>query len=209
MFTVLIKSVLIELKNKGDTMNHTKWKVILILHIFMLYKSVETCQLSPSFITMQGHKYFHICNLWGKFLPVGMICTTTNTISIPVGEMYWHAKMFCALSHMPNSHGAINFYMQELFYTRWYHFYAHVCDVFTCKNVLYTYSTPYIFHSHGCSVRAWNLFWASVAKPVLWQLMILLPCTLPQTSSIIMSAINFYLQDRFLHSLISLLFPCS
>ena len=47
---------------------------------------------------MQGHKYSHICNLWGKFLPTGMICTTTDTISIPVGEMYLHAKMFCTLA---------------------------------------------------------------------------------------------------------------
>ena len=27
---------------------------------------------------------------------------------------------------------------------------------------------PYIFYSHWCTVRAWNLFWASVAKQVLW-----------------------------------------
>ena len=49
---------------------------------------------------MQGQKYSHICNLWGKFLPVGMICTTTDTISIPMDEMYVHARMFCALAHM-------------------------------------------------------------------------------------------------------------
>ena len=49
-------------------------------------------------------------------------------------------------------------------------------DVFTCKNVLCACS--YVFYSHGCNVRGWNLFWANVAKPVLWQLMILLPCTL-------------------------------
>ena len=75
----------------------------------MLYKSAD---LSPGFITMQGHKYSHICNLWGKFLSAGMICTTTDTISIPMGEMYLHARMFCALS-IPM--GAINFYMQESF----------------------------------------------------------------------------------------------
>ena len=70
--------------------------------------------MSPGFITKQGDKYSHICNLWGKF--VGMICTTTSTISIPVGEMYLHARMFCALAHtssIPMS--AINFYMQECF----------------------------------------------------------------------------------------------
>ena len=48
---------------------------------------------------MQGHKYSYICNLWGKFLPAGMICSTIDTISIPVGEMYLHARMFCALAH--------------------------------------------------------------------------------------------------------------
>ena len=46
---------------------------------------------------MQGHNYSHICNLWGKFLPVGVICTTTDTISIPVGAMYLHTGMFCTL----------------------------------------------------------------------------------------------------------------
>ena len=102
--------------------------------------------MSPSFITMQGHKYFHICNLWGKCLPAGMICTTTDTISIPVGEMYLHARMFCALAHTSSIPVcAINFYMQDVFYTRSYHFYSHVCDVFTCKNVLYTRSVSLIF----------------------------------------------------------------
>ena len=47
---------------------------------------------------MQGHKYSHIYNLWGKFLPGGMICTTTDTISIPIGAMYLHARMFCTLA---------------------------------------------------------------------------------------------------------------
>ena len=46
------------------------------------------------------------------------------------------------------------------------------------------------------------MIWASVAKPVLWQLMILLPCTLAHTSSIPMGAINFYIQEHFLHSLL-------
>ena len=149
--------------------------------------------MSPGFITMQGHKYSHICNLWGKFLHATMICTTTDTISISVGEMYLHATMFCALAHMSFILlGAINFYMQEFFYSCWYHF----------------YSKAPVFYSHGCNVRAWNLFWASVAKLVLWQLIILLPCTLPRASSIPMGAINFYMQECFLLSLIPLLFKC-
>ena len=65
---------------------------------------------------MQGHKHSHSCNLWGKILPLGMICTTTDTISIQVGEMSLHARMFCALARMSAiPTGAINFYMQERF----------------------------------------------------------------------------------------------
>ena len=60
---------------------------------------------------MQGDKYSHICNLWGKFLPAGMICTTSDKISVPVSEMYLHARMFCALAHM----GAITLCTQERF----------------------------------------------------------------------------------------------
>ena len=129
-------------------MNPGKWKVNLNHHIFMLYKSVETCP--PGFITMQGHKYSHICNLWGQFLPVGMICTTIDTIYIPMGEMHLHVRMFCTLA-------------------------------------------LHDFYSYGCNVRAWNLFWARVAKPILWKMMILLPCTLAHTRSIQ----NFYMQDIF------------
>ena len=141
---------------------------------------------------MQGHKYSHIYNLWGKFLPVCMICATTDTISIPVGEIYLHARMFCALAHTYSiPMGAIHFYILERFFT--------LADTFL-------FSVMYL---HGCNVRAWILFWASVAKPVLWQLMILLPYTLAHTSSIPMGAINLYMQEHFLHSLIPLLFKCS
>ena len=45
----------------------------------MLYKSVD---LSPGFITMQGHKYSHICNLWGKFLTAGM------SVQPPIQSLY-------------------------------------------------------------------------------------------------------------------------
>ena len=160
----------------------------------MLCKSAD---LSPSFITMQGHKYSHICNLWGKFSLTGMICTTTDTISIPLGEMYLHARMFCALAHMSSIPTcAINFYMQErflhsliplLFPCLWC-FYMQECPV----QSLHMSSIPM-----GANVRAWNLFWASVAKLVSWKLTILLPCTLPYMCSIHMGAINFYIQERF------------
>ena len=72
---------------------------------------------------MQGRKVSHICNLWGNFLPVLAICTTTDTISIlycvgamylqvrtfctladttfiPMGAMYLHARTFCTLADM-------------------------------------------------------------------------------------------------------------
>ena len=59
---------------------------------------------------------FFICNLWSKFLPASMICATTDTISIPVGEMYLHEKMFCTLARTSSiPMGAVNFYMQEHF----------------------------------------------------------------------------------------------
>ena len=42
--------------------------------------------------------------------------STTDTISIPVGAMYLHARIFCALAHTSSiPMGAINFYMQERF----------------------------------------------------------------------------------------------
>ena len=64
---------------------------------------------------MQGHKYSHICNLWGMFLPMGMICTITDAISIPVGAIYLHARMFCALVHTSSiPMGAINFYINNV-----------------------------------------------------------------------------------------------
>ena len=102
--------------------------------------------MSPSFITMQGHKYSHICNLWDKFLPIGIICTTTDTISIPMGEMYLHAKIFCSLAHMSSiPMDAVNFYMQECFkhsliwllYLRLWCIYLHECSVHSPEHLLF------------------------------------------------------------------------
>ena len=45
-----------------------------------------------------GHKDSHIRNVRRKFLPVGTICTTTDTISIPMGTMYLQTEMFCTLA---------------------------------------------------------------------------------------------------------------
>ena len=107
-------------------------------------------------------------------------------------------------------------------YIRSYVFYSHGCNKFLHARTFFTLAdttfilmfamylharmfctlAPYIFYSHGCNVRAGNLFGGSVAKPVLSQLIILLQCTLTHTSSIPMSAINFYMQEHILHSLI-------
>ena len=72
----------------------------------------------------------------------------------------------------------------------------------TVDDFIALYTPSCVIYSHGCNVRAWNMFWASVDQPVLWQLMILLPCALTHTPSIPMGAINFYMQEHFLRSLI-------
>ena len=78
----------------------------------------------------------------------------------------------------------------------------------TVDDFIALYTRSYVVYWHGCNVRAWNLFWASVAKLVCdSQLMILLPCILAHMSSIPMGAIYFYMQECFLHLLIPLLFP--
>ena len=59
--------------------------------IFLLYKSAR---FVSRFHYHTSFKYPHICNPWGKFLPVGTICTTTDMISIPMGAMYLHARTF-------------------------------------------------------------------------------------------------------------------
>ena len=91
----------------------------------------------------------------------------------------------------------------------WFYYFFVMGALYLDARMFCTLARSYVFYSHGCNNWAWNLFWASVAKPVLWHLMILLPCTLTHTSSIPMGAINFYMQECFSHSLIPLLFKCS
>ena len=69
-------------------MDPRKLKVNLNSHIFMY---INLRRLVSWFHYHARHKYSHICNLWGKFLPMGMICTTSDTIFIPMGEMYLYA----------------------------------------------------------------------------------------------------------------------
>ena len=60
-----------------------------------------------------------------------LLCTLTHTSSIPMGS--------------------INFYKKEMFLQALIPllFPSLVWDVFTCKNVLYTWA--YVFYSHGCN----------------------------------------------------------
>ena len=152
----------------------------------MLYKSAETCH--PVSLQCKGTniRIFVTCGASFHLQVWSVLCTTTDTISIPMGAMYLHARIF--------------FTQADITSILMFAMYLHARMFCTLA--------PYVFYSHGCNVRAWNLFWASVAKLVSGQLMILLPCTLSHMSSIQMSAINFYMPEHFLHSLIRLLFSC-
>ena len=176
--------MLIKVKKKRGLIiiNPGKLKVNLNSHILCY---ISLWRLVAHFITMQGHKYSHICNLWGKFLPVGMICTTTDAISIPMGM---HAPMgIDACTSLACTHGC------------------------TWKNVLCTRS--YIFYSHGCNkflhartfITLVDTTFILMGKMHLHASMF---CTFTHRSSIPMGAINFYMQERFLHSLIQFLYPC-
>ena len=133
----------------------------------------------------------------GKFLAAGMICTTTDTISIPMGEMYYMQECsVCTCSYVFYSHGCNKFLHARTFFALTDTKSILMFAIYLHARMFCTLA-PYVFYSHGCNVRAWNLFWASVTKPVLWQLMILLPCTLARTSSIPMDAINFYMRQHF------------
>ena len=107
----------------------------------------------------------------------------------------------CTCSYIFHSHGCNKFLHARTFFIL-----ADTTSILMFMMYLHSRMfctlAPYIFSSYGCNVRVWNLFWASVAKPVLWQLTILLPCTLSHSSPIPTGAIDFYMQEHFLHSLI-------
>ena len=116
-------------------------------------------------------------------------------------DVFTCKNVLCTCSYVFHSHGCNKFLHARICFTL-----ADTTSIIMF--VMYLHArmfrtlAPYVFYSHGCNVRAWNLFWASVAKPVLWQLMILLHCTLTHMYSIPMGAINFYMQEHFLDSLI-------
>ena len=160
--------------------------------------------MSLGFITMQWHKYSYICNLWIKCLPMGMICATTDTISIPVGEMHLDARMFCAHAHMSSiPMGAINFYIQEHF------LHSLIQLLYPCLRCIYLQECSVHFvHSPVHLLFPWVQ--CQSLKPVLSQS--------SQTSfvtvddfialythsyiSIPVGAVNFHMHEHFLHSLI-------
>ena len=101
----------------------------------MLYKSVDTCH--PVSLPCKGTNIllFVTCGTSFHLQPAGMICTTTDTISTPMGEIYLHARMFCAHAHMSSIRtipmGAINFYMLEGF------LHSLIPLIFSCLRCIY------------------------------------------------------------------------
>ena len=148
-------------------------------------------------------------------------CTLPHSSSIPMGAVNFYMQehflhsliqlLYTFLRWIYLQEGSVHLHVRLLF--------PWMQSIFTCKNVFNTRDKTFIpilwsiylqecsvhslviFYSHECNFRAWNLFWASVAKPVLWQLMILLPCTLTHISSIPMGAIDFHMKNIF-HSLL-------
>ena len=94
-------------------MNPGKWKVNLN-HIFMLYKSVETCH--PVSLPCKGTSIliFVICGA-SFYLWVWSVQLWIQSLYAWVWCIHMQ-RMFCALSHMSSiPMGAINLYMQECF----------------------------------------------------------------------------------------------
>ena len=121
-------------------------------------------------------------------------------------DVFTCKNVLCTRSYVFYSHGCNKFLHARMFFTLADTTSIHMFAIYLHGRIFCTLA-PYVFYSDGCNVRVWNLFWASVAKLVLWQLMILLQCTLPHMSSIPICVINFYMQECCLHSLIPLLFP--
>ena len=101
-------------------------------------------------------------------------------------------------------------YMQERFLRSLIPLLFLWCDVFTCKNVLYTHS--YILYSHGCNVfiHARTFFMLPDTTSIPMGAMYLharMFCTLAHTSSIPMGEMYLCMHESFLHSMIPLLFP--
>ena len=119
----------------------------------MLYKSVETWH--PVSLPCKGTNILIFVTCGASFLPAGMICTTSDTISIPEGEMYLHARIFCALAHkscVPMD--AINFYIQERF------LHSLIPLLFSCLRCIYM---------QECSVHLLRTSLILMGAMSLWQ----------------------------------------
>ena len=163
----------------------------------MLYKSAETCH--PVSLPCKGTNIL-------IFVTCGQIFTCVYDLHNQRYNLYTHGwdvftskNVLCTRSYVFYSHG-----YNKFLHTRTFFALADTTSILMFVMYLHArmYCTlaPYIFYSHGWNVRAWNLFWASVAKPVLWQLTILLPCTFPHMSSIQIGTISFYMQECFFYT---------
>ena len=126
-----------------------KWKVNLNHRIFMLYKSAETCH--PVSLTCKGTniQIFVTCGasfylrVWSVQPPIQSLYPWVRCIYMQECSVH---LLICLL--FPWVQQISTF--KNVFNTRWYHFYSHVCDVFTCKNVLYTRSVRLLFPRVQC-----------------------------------------------------------
>ena len=166
----------------------------------MLYKSAETCH--PVSLPCKGTNIlmFETCGA-SFYLWVWSVQPPIQSLYLWVRCIYMQ-NLLCTCSYVFYSHGCNKFLYERTFFTLADTTSILMFAMYWHARMFCTLTPSYIFYSHGFNVRAWNLFWASEAKRVLWQLMILL-------KFLHAVEINFYMQERFLHLLIPLLFKYS
>ena len=181
-------------------MNPGKWNVNLNNHIFMLFKSSETCH--PVSLPCRGTSIltFVTCGasfglrVWSVEQPIQSLYPWVRCIYMQECSVH---SLVCLLFPWAQE---ISTCKNVFFYTRWCHFYSLVCNVFTCKNVLFARSLVRLLFQW---VQCQSL------KPVLSQcsqthfvtvndFTALYTCS---QSSIPMSAMYLYIQEHFLHSM--------
>ena len=142
-------------------MNNGKWTVNLNHRFLMLYKSAETCH--PISLPCKGTNILIFVTCGASFY------LRVWSVNLPIQSLYPWVRCI---------------YMQECSVHLLIVFYSHGCNKFLHARMFFTLTdttsilifamylharmfctlAPYIFYSHWCNVRAWNLFWASVAK---------------------------------------------
>ena len=209
-------------------MNPGKWKVNLNHCIFMLYKSAETCH--PVSLPCKGTN-IHIFVTCGVsfYLWVWSVQPPIQSL-YPWVRCYYmqECSVHLLMSFIPMC--AINFYIQERFFILTDTTSILMFVMYLHARMLCTLA-PYVFYYRGCNkfLHARTFFtladttfiqmfvrllfpWVQCQslKPVLSQCSQncfvtvddFILCTLTHLSSIPMGAINFYMQEHFLHSLI-------